>query len=237
MKKQEEVTPEIPSTISINGVDYDPTEAQSLIELGTKTRDLEKQYDTPLDNVWTGYGKTREDLKTIQAERDAARQEIEAFKQKQAAGVETPKDIQEAKKAARELGLVLNEDFEKAGYIKKDDLPKYFNEYSNQQKEVNKIIDTANKLESEINGSDGRPAFNKKVVLAYAQAYEMADLKEAYEDMHKTQLDAWKKTQIESKRTPGLKTMGAGGQKNPDKVKITDDNVKDLLKEALHRTE
>lgn len=229
--------PDISSTISINGVDYDPTEAQSLIDLGTKTRDLEKQWDTPVDKVWPEYGKTRETLNTTVAERDAARKELEDFKSKQTAGTETNVDVQEAKEAARKLGLILNEDFEKQGYIKKDDLPGLFQTFAQQQEEVRKVLDNANDLEKSIDGSDGRPAFNKKVVLAYASAYNIPDLNAAYEDMNKTQLDAWKASQVNSQKAKGLKTLGAGGEKSVKETKVTDDNVSDLLKETLYGSE
>lgn len=225
---------DIPSTISINGVDYDPTELESFISKGKQTLELEKQWDTPVDKVWPEYGKTREQLSTISQERDAAQRELQEFKSKQNAGTDTPSDLREAQEAARKLGIVLKDDFEKEGYIKKDDLPKYFENFSKQQEEVRKVLDRANELEKEIDGSDGRPSFNKKVVLAYANAYNIPNLKEAYEDMNKSQLDSWKSQQVDAKRPKGLKTLGTGGAKEPQESKVTDDNVSDRLKEALY---
>jgi len=226
--------PEVPSTVSINGVDYDPTEVQSLIDLGTKTRDLEKQWDTPIDKVWPAYGETTTKLKQTESERDAARQEIADFKAKQATGIETPQDVNEAKEAARKLGITLNEDIAKQGYIKKDDLPQLFQTFAQEQEAVKQVIDTANGLEKEIDGTDGRPAFNKKIVLAYASAYNISDLKEAYEDMNKPQLDAWKQAKVDAEKKGGLKTLGAGGIKSPREIKVTDDNVNDLMREKLY---
>ncbi len=227
-------TPDISSTISINGVDYDPTEAQSLIDLGTKTRDLEKQWDTPVDQVWPKYGQTREQLNSISQERDAARAELQAFKAKEQAGVETPADVKSARDAARQLGLTLDEDLDKKGYIKKDDLPQLFQTFAQQQEEVRKVLDTANNLEKTIDGTDGRPAFNKKVVLAYANAYNIPDLQAAYEDMNKPQLDAWKATQVNAQKSKGLKTLGTGGIKAPAETKITEDNFSSALHESLY---
>ncbi len=228
--------PVIPTTISINGVDYDPNEVQSFIDKGKQTIDLEKQWDTSVDKVWPEYGKTRESLKTIEAERDAARKELDEFRAKQAAGTDTKTDLADAKAAARELGLTLNEDLEKSGYIKKEDLPKYLQEFNQEQEAVKKVLNRADELEKEIDGKDGRPAFNKKVVLAYANAYGKGDLMEAYEDMHKPQLDAWKTAQVEAKKTQGLKTLSQGGSKEPRSVRVTDDNAKDLLRESLYGT-
>lgn len=224
---------EIPSTISINGTDYDPIELQSFIDKGKQTLDLEKQWDTPVDQVWPKYGQTREQLNTLSQEKQALEAKVQQFEAKQNAGTDTATDLREAQAAARKLGIVLNEDLDKGGYIKKDDLPKYFESYSKQQEEVRKVLDKANELETTIDGKDGRPAFNKKVVLAYANAYNIADLEKAYEDMHKPQLDAWKSQQVNAQKPKGLKTLGTGGAKEPSETKVTDDNKNDLLKEAL----
>uniref|UniRef100_A0A6M3KX10 Uncharacterized protein n=1 Tax=viral metagenome TaxID=1070528 RepID=A0A6M3KX10_9ZZZZ len=225
--------PETPSTVTINGVEYDPTEAQSLIDLGTKTRGLEKQWDTPIDKVWPAYGETTTKLKATETERDAARAELADFKAKQVAGTETTTDIKDAQEAARKLGIILNEDLDKQGYIKKEELPQLFQTFQQEQEAVREIMVKADGLEKEIDGTDGRPAFNKKVVLAYASAYNIPDLMAAYEDMNKPQLDVWKAEQVDNKKASGLRTLGAGGEKQPREVKVTDDNVRDLLKESL----
>lgn len=233
IKKTIEDTPEIPSTVNINGVDYDPAEVQSLIDVAKHTQELEKQWDTPVDKVWPEYGKSREEVKSISAERDAARAEIEAFKAKQTAGVEQPADIRAAQDAARKLGIILKEDLDQSGFIRKEDLPSLFTQHDVEQAAINKILSEGSSLEKEIDGSDGRPAFNRKVVLAYANAYNIPDLKNAYEDMNQAQLDKWKSAQVESQKAKSLKTLGAGGLKPVKESKVTDDNVKDLLHEQL----
>jgi hypothetical protein len=230
-------TSEIPSTISINGVDYDPTEAQSLIDIGRKTKELETQWNTSVDKVWPEYGRSQEKIKTLEAERNDARAEIESFRAKQNAGVETPTDVREAQEAARKLGITLNEDLQKEGYLKKDDLDKYLEERDKKNQEVNRILASADSLEKEIDGSDGRPSFNKKIVLAYASTYGIGNLKEAYEDMNKDQLDKWKAAQVDAQKAKGLKTLVPGGAKSVKEDKMTDDNVKDRLGEALFGTE
>lgn len=226
--------PQIAPVISINGVDWDPSELESVITKGKQTIDLEKQWDTPVDKVWPEYGKTRETLRTVESERDAARKDLAEFQAKQNAGIETPADVKQAREDARKLGLTLDEDLDKRGYIKKDDLPQLFQTYTQQQEEIKKVLDKADSLEKELNGSDGRPAFNKRIVLAYADAYKIPDLRAAYEDMHKPQLDAWKAEQVNSQRSKGLKTLGQGGEKTVKETKVTDDNVGSLLNESLY---
>lgn len=225
---------DIPQTISINGVDYDPTEAQSLIELGKKTSDLEKQWNTPVDNVWPEYGKTRESLKSMEAELTQARTKLQEFESKQTAGTETQADRQQAREAAKTLGIVLDDDLKSGGYIRKEELPDLFRSFNEEQREVQKILDTGDSLEKEIDGKDGRPAFNKKVVIAYANAYGIPDLTQAYEDMYKAQLDTWKSNQVTSQKSQGLKTLSTGGTKQVKEVKVTDDNVNEMLRESLY---
>lgn len=222
------------SNIVINGQEYSPEDAQTLIDLGNKTREYEQKWNTPLDKVWPAYGESTTKLKQVESELEQARNQLTEIQSKQEKGIETPTDIKQAQEAARKLGIILNEDLEQSGYIKKDDLPKYFQEYQSKQDAVNKILSEAEGLEKEINGSDGRPKFNKKAVLAYAQAYNKDSLMDAYEEMHDESVKAWKQAQIDQKRTPGLKTFNPGGKKEPSDVKVNDDNVKDLLREKLY---
>jgi len=228
-----EIAAEIPSTISINGVDYDPAQVEADINYAKSTRELETKYNTSFDKVWPEYGKSQETLKQKETELQQARAEIAEFQSKQNRGTETPTDVKEAQEAARKLGIVLDEDIEKRGYIKKDDLDSYLNERETRNNAIKQVLDRADGLEKEIDGADGRPAFNKKVVLAYASAYNIPDLKAAYEDMNKSQLDTWKSQQVDSKRNPGLKTLSGGGKKEAERTPVTDDNVKDRLSEAL----
>lgn len=228
-----EVTPEIPSTISINGVDYDPTDVQSLIDLGSKTRDLEKQWNTPVDTVWPEFGKSREELKTTQQQLADAQTKLQTYEAKKDAGTETAADTQMARKAAKELGIILDEDLDSRGYIKKDELDSYLDQRIAYRDEAKKVLDNAYSLEKEIDGSDGRPAFSAKAVLAYGSSYGIPDLKAAYEDMYKSQLDAWKTKQVTNQRSKGIDTLSPGGAKAPTLTKVTDDNIKAMLGEAL----
>lgn len=227
-------TGEAPSNIVINGVEYAPEDAQSLIELGNKTRDLEKQWNTPVDKVWPEYGKATTTLKQREAELQQARSELESFKAKQNAGTDTEVDFDKAKEALRKLNVLIKDDFDKEGYIKKADLDSYLEERDSKKEAVRKVLDEAGKLESEIDGKDGRPKFNKKAVLAYAQAYGHSDLMKAYEELNADTLGPWKEAQLAASKKPSLKTLGTGGgKKEPSEVKVTDDNAKDLLRETL----
>jgi len=222
-----------PSNVIINGQEYSPEDAQELISLGSKTRELETKWNTPVDSLMPAYTKSREELKATQAERDEARQQIAQFQAKQNAGTDTNLDRQKAREAAKELGFVLDDDI-KDKFVSRDDLDKYFTEREQTKQAVDRVLEEASNLEKEIDGSDGRPKFYKKQVLAYAQSYGFSDLKAAYEDMHQEQLTPWKESQIQASKNKGLKTLSpSGNKKEPEAVKVNDDNVKSLLTETL----
>lgn len=219
------------SQIVINGVEYTPEDAQSLVELGNKTRELEKSWNSPIDSLASAYGKSQSELTQLRKERETFQQQIKSFESKQQQGTDTNQDLAQAREAARKLGLTLNEDLEKSGYVKKEDLDSYFDTKQQQQQAVQKVLSEADRLEKEIDGSDGRPKFNKRAVLAYASTYKFEDLTKAYEDMHDG-LKEWKQAQIAANQKPGLKTLKvSGGKKEPDEVRPTGDNYKDMLKE------
>ena len=227
---------DVPSNIVINGQEYSPEDAQAYIERGKRTMELEKEWNTPVDKVWPEYGKTREQLKTLQTERDQAKQQLAEFQEKQTHQTETPADVKQAREAAKNLGIVLNEDI-KDKYIDRDQLETYLSDRDRKREAeksaIQSVLSEAEKLEKEIDGTDGRPKFNKKAVLGYAAATNMTDLKSAYEDMHSDVLTEWKSKQVELAKKKGLSTLKPGGAKTPTEVKPNNDNLSDMLRETL----
>lgn len=228
------VEPQAHSQIIINGMEYSPEDAQSLIDLGKKTREYEQKWNTPVDRVWPEYGKILGERSQWQTEKQRLENQVAQFQSKQQQGTDTEVDLEKAKAAARQLGITLNEDLDKGGYIKKTDLEQILSQRDEQQKAVKAILDEAEKLEKEIAGTDAPIKFNKKAVLAYAQAYGISDLRKAYEEMNEEYLKPWKEAQIQASKNPGLKTLKPiGAKKEPEKIKINEDNVTNLLREKL----
>jgi hypothetical protein len=224
----------VPEKITINGQEYAVEDAQSLIDLGSKTREAEQKYSTSFDKVWPAYGESQTELTQTKKELDEAKRTVAEYEAKLKKGTETPTDTTEARKAAKELGIVLNEDLEQSGYIKKDDLPNLFQSYMAEQRAVDQVLSEAGDLEKKIDGSDGRPKFNRKAVLAYADAYNIPDLEEAYKEMNSESLKTWEDAQIKAGKKPGLTTLKPGGSKEPPAAtKVNDGNVNNLLKETL----
>lgn len=222
------------SKVIINGQEYDPTEAQEFIETGRKTRELEQKYNTKLDNVWPEYNKVSQERSQLQKDLADAKAELEkrATSQK---GNSITNDLEnaDAKEAARKLGLVLNEDLGDQGFIKKDDLEKYFEERSTRDAQKAQVLAQADRYEKEIDGSDGRPKFSKKLALPYALQNGSASLLDAYEDMYSDELKVWKDQQVEAQRAKSLKTLGSEGDKSPKQPKITKDNLQASIAELI----
>lgn len=225
-----------PEKININGVDYDPADAQSLIEAGSKARDFEKQWNTSLDKVYPDYTRaTQEAARAKQLEEEARtyKQKIDEYErlQKQA---ETPEENRKALQAARELGLADQEYLRQNGYLTKSELEKILDEKQRQQDSTLNILNQADGLEKEITGEDGRVPFNKKAVLAYASTYQIPDLRKAYEEMNEAVNARWKEQQIEGSRKIGLTTLKNRGVKDaPEQKQVTKDNFDQVLKETL----
>lgn len=215
-----------PLKVTINGQEYDATEAEELINVGKTTREYEGKYNTTLDKVWPEYGRSQTEL-------SQARKELEEFKAKQAAGTDTNQDRADANAAAQTLGFK-PEDLEKAGYVKKDQIDSLVEEKltrrDEQSRAVKAVLDEADKLSNEIDGKDGRPRFNKRAVMAYASTYGLT-LQDAYEDMHEEALKPWKEQQLELQKRKGLQGLKPGGEKQPSEPSMKNDST---FKKALH---
>lgn len=228
-----------PSNIVINGEEFSPDEAQQLIDTGRKTREYEQKYSTKLESVWPEYGRLsteRSKWEKDQVELAELRKKVSDFNAKQEAGTETAADRTAARKAAKELGIMLDEDVQ-GKFLTKDDVDSLLEEKLTQREKMraatDEILKEAKSLESELNGEDGRPKFKTKMVLAYAQAYGKTNLREAYEEMNSDELTSWQESQKTLKKGPSLKTLSSGAKKTPEEVRPTKDNAREMLHEAL----
>jgi hypothetical protein len=229
-----------PEKVIINGVEYDPGDAQQLIDLGSKTRDFEKQWNTDLSKVMPDYTRTTQELSTTKKELESRDQRLKEFEEK-ARQAETPAEKTNALKAARELGL-LDQETAKSQFLTKDQLDSYFSTKQKEQQDTQTLIDTGKRLETEIKGDDGRVPYNSKAVLAYASSYGFFDgrrsyeqsLKDAYEEMAGSQNESWKQQQLDAARRPGLTTLKGQGSKLPAERKITtEQEAKEAMNEIL----
>jgi hypothetical protein len=229
--------PEEPEQITINGKEYDPEDAAQLIELGSKWRKTESDLNTSLDKVYPEYTRATQrnkELETELAERNAKLDEYQRETEARKVKAETPEEIQNARKAARELGLLDEDSIKEKGYMTREEMKDFLAQEQTQRKLVEGVEKQGKQLESDIDGSDGRVPFVYKSVLPYAATYKIDDLKEAYEQMNERANARWKEAQIAREDKGGLSTLrSAGGKKEPQRPKITNDNLGAALGEWL----
>lgn len=227
---------EIPSKIVINGEEFDSKEAQELIGKGRLAREFEQKWNSPIDSLASAYGKSQSELQTYKSQVDQYKNQLAQFEQKKDAGTDTPQDLKQAREAAKKLGIVLDEDIN-GKFISVEKFDEMLNERltkrEEQQKQVQSILSQASELEKELDGSDGRPKFHKKAVLAYAAQYGIADVRKAYEDMWSDELKGWQDSKVKENKRPAIQTIkSTGGTKEPVRQKITDENLVQALREA-----
>ncbi len=223
-----------PEKVIINGVEYDPSDAQSLIDLGSKTRDFEKQYNTDISRIMPDYTRATQEAKEY-------REKVNEFENK-AKQAETPAEQAQVLEQARKYGLV-DQDSLKKDYVSRSELDSYWNTKTQEQRDTQTILETGEKLGREIDGADGRSKYLPKAVLAYASNYGFfkqgvpyeQSLRNAYEDMTQDVNASWKESQINAAKKPGLTTLKTQGLKTaPEEKKITnEDQFKEALNEAL----
>lgn len=226
-----------PEQIIINGREFDPEDATRLIDLGSKYSKMESELNTSLDKVYPEYTRATQRNKELETQLAERSRELEEFQKKQTAQVETPAGVQEARKAARDLGLADVDYLKEQEYIKKSDLEEYFNQRQTQQTMADKILKDCSDYEKTIDGSDGRVPFDTEAVLAFANYKRIDDPIEAYNQMNKKGNTRWEQAQLEKAERPGLTTLRPGGKKTPQSVKVTDDNFKQLFEELRGGTE
>lgn len=225
-----------PEQIIINGQEYSPEDATQLIELGNKYRKMEGDLNTSLDKVYPEYTRLSQEKSTWQKERADRDQELEKLRANQVeiTKAQTPTEVQNARKAARELGLADEDFLKEKGYMTRGDIDSYFSEKQTLQRQTDAVLSQAATLEKKIDGSDGRVPFDTEAVLFYAQGKGIADLQDAYSQMNKKGNAKWEQAQLAKEEKPGLTTLKPGGKKSPIAPKYTRDNLGDAIGEFLN---
>lgn len=220
-EQQEPKEQQQPEKIKLGEKEYSQEELSQLVGLGESYREIETKYNTKLDRVWPEFGKSQNRVKELEAE-------LERMKQVQSA----PKDlddnaIREAKEAAKKIGLVTDEQFA-------DFMSKNFRQFYQQERAAERLIDDCKDFEGEYDGKDGRPAFKTEEILNYMNETGIKNPELAYKTKYETQLDAWKSSELSKAKKPGLTTVTESeGIKMPKGVKVTRDNLQDLIREQL----
>ncbi len=215
--------------IKVGEIEYTPSELEGLIADGKFKRDVETKQNTKLDKVFGEYTKLTQDKNTWEAER--AEYLILKDEKEQANKPQPEFDeatIAKAQEEARKLGLFSKADVEQ--YVN-ENFPKFYS----QQRAADKLLESMEGLEKEINGEDGRPKFVLEDVLNHIKETGIRDPLKAYKDKYETELDTWKEKTLSSAKREGIfsESGSTAGGKQPTEVRPTKENVGKLVREAL----
>lgn len=219
-KEQVEEAEEIEEKVKVGDEEYTRDELKDLVGLGKMGREMEEKWDTKIDKVYPEFTKSRQELKELR-ETVEAREETQV-KEKLAEGKELSPDEQRkvAREEAKRLGLLLDTDF---------------NDMYAQRRAGERLTDSTESAVSNAEDKYGIKTTVKDVLQHMAKPESPKVPEKAIKDMFEPQIDKWKEEQLTSKKGDGLVTESAStaGGKEPSEVKITRDNLRDAVKEAL----
>lgn len=210
--------------IKLGEEEFSTDQLQKYVSLGKLAEEAETKYNTKIDRVWPEYSKAQNELKQL-------RQEKETWGQKEVKDIDEDQEevVRRAKQNARKIGIVTDENFDEL-------MDKKFQERYQSQRSAEKLLDTMKDLEKNYNGSDGRPKFELQEVIGFMQEKGVTDPELAYKWKYEKELDAWKEEQFSKSRKGGYTTLSSStaGAKMPPSVKITKDNLNQLVSEAMN---
>ena len=220
-KPVEETVEETPQNIKIGEDEYSLEEAQSLLEKGKFAKEVETKYNTDLSKVWPDYTRKSQELKNLQAE-------MEELKKPAPEPIDQEDPVVVARQQAKKLGLLLE-----------DELPERFDKYYKERYEKDKAVENLmSDTKSLLNTvkSEGKPLVEEEDLLKFMAEEGIRSPEKAYKLLKEEELDKWKMEKISSAKKPGLYTekTSIAGSKEPKEVKVTNDNIDDMLSEALH---
>lgn len=225
--QQEAQEQEAQEKIKVGEAEYDQQELDRLVKLGKLGEEMQTKYNTDFTKVWPEYTRSRQELKEAQKYREELENLKKQAEAKQQQGDLDPSAVAQAKEAARKLNLLLEEDAPSK-------LEPIFKNWYQRERAAERLLDQCKDYEGKLDGKDGRPAFNTEEVLQYMAETGIKNPELAYKAKYERQLDEWKVNQLGRAKRSGMSTITEGATiKNPKPVKITNQNVDDLMEQAL----
>lgn len=219
--------PEVPETtepekIKLGDKEYTQDELSQLVGVAQKVTDLENQYNTKLDKVWPAYGQSQNELKSVKEQMERLQNAANGNPDMD------PESVKQALDQARKIGLVTKEDISEA-------MKQNFREFYKAERETDRLVGDLEGLEKELDGTDGRPKFEKIAVLEYMRENGLKNPMTAYKVMYESQLDSWKTQELTKAKGQGMytTTQSNTGNKVPNETPTTRDNLNQRVAEAL----
>jgi hypothetical protein len=214
--------------IKLGDVEYGQEELQQLVALGKLGKEAEEKFNTKLDKVWPEFSRSQNELKTAREELQTLKQQAQQVAQTKATD---PNLTEEERSTAREQAKAL-------GIVTQDQLDEYFENHFQQKysttREAERLIEETSKYASDINGSDGRPAFKQQEILEYMRDNGIKSPMIAYKLKYEGELDTWKEQQIgQSKKAAFTTQTNSSFIKEPKEIRPNKGNLESLIAESL----
>ena len=220
-QEQTQETEEV-QKIKVGEAEYTQDELDRLVGLGKTAETYEKQYNTKFDKAWSAYGKTTQELK--EAKERLAEYEKQKELQKSSQQQLSPEQIEQAKQQLVQLlgGNPITEQNYAKFYV--------------SMREGEKLLDECTNYETEINGEDGRPKFNKDEIIEYMSETGIRKPLAAYRDKYENELKSWETNQLQNAKGKQMYTNDKASEaKQPTQPKIrTQDDLARALSESLY---
>lgn len=189
--------------VTIGGVEMTEAEATELLESGKTMKQLQADYPEV-------------DFKEMPKAFTQTRQELAKLKEPKAKPEELDADEEARRKQIRE--------FFKDPLVK-EELKNLTTQEQTQLKEDLAMEETLKNLESEFDGKDGRPVFDRAEILKYGMENNVFNPRAAYKEMYEDELDDWKLKKAGEKRRPttSFERAGSGGGATPPVAKPATD--------------
>lgn len=208
--------------IKLGEKEYTQSELQEMVGIAEQTREVEKTYNTKMDKVYPAFTKVSQEKAALEARlRDMEE------KSKIPSNLDD-NQVKQAREAAKNIGLVTKDDF--AQYMQE-----HFRTQYQQERQAERLLDDCKALEKEMDGSNGQPKFKTEEALQWMADNGGKSPRQAYKMIYEKEIDDYKQRELGKARRPGMVTetnTNAGG-KEPTRVKVTRDNIDDLMREAL----
>lgn len=208
-------------TFKLGDKEYTQEELQSLVGLGEQAREVETKYSTKLDRVFPEYTKASQE----RAELKKKNEELEARLNPSPAALEsntnglTPQAREEAIKQLKELGFVSKEEAQQFAFttLQADKLVNRIDSFISTQQEA------------------GNPVTSRDELLTFMATEGIKNPEAAYKIKFESELDAIKEKKLGTIKPNGMVTTEAStaGSKNPVTVKVTKDNLAQVVASML----
>lgn len=208
--------------IKLGEKEYTQEELQEMVGIAEQTREVEKTYNTKMDKVYPAFTK-------VSQEKAALEKQLKEMEAKNQIPSDLNEDqVKQARDQARKIGIVTKDDFAQF-------MQEHFRTAYQQERQAERLLDDCKSLEKEMDGTNGQPKFKTEEVLQWMADNGGKSPRQAYKMIYEKQIDEFKQKVLSEAKRPGMVTetdTNAGG-KEPARVRVTRDNIEELMKEAL----